>query len=606
MLAIYSRTSKNKVEGTDYSIDTQQKAGLNLAQQLGLKHEFYTDEGLSGTLGLEGREAFAYMLKDIKKGKISAVYCFDQSRIERNTDVWRFFAGECIINKVKFYIENKQVDFTDADSMLGFNLISLINSYYATLTSKKVKLANAEKVKKGKTHGMKPYGFKRDHENNYAIVEEEALHVRRMFELSLSGVGTYTIANIFNEEKIPTKFNKFKGDITRKDSYTNKKILFSKANVLWRGNVIYDMLINPIYKGIRIWNKDNIDERIETNIGVTIIDPDMWDAVNENLVKNKKNVGKKADYNYLLNGLILCGHCGNEVLGKKRMKGHDNAYKCKGKRPPHKTCTESRGLSLPKLENFIIQHLFKSKSLEQLLLEAPRNVSEAKELSLQINKLVDEKILLDKAVLKLARLIQDPELEDDDNFLQEYKKKKNKRVTIDDQIKRLQEKKSEIEFEHRNERTKSIIQQYVSDISFDDIKRLVHSLIQNITLVHEKDSNGGKHSILIEYKYYDEMSVFSTNWQALKWHWDTFKRKIASNEEQRKEDEDILEGLFDLFDIKNNSKLDLIESIRKSNLLDSEAKDSLIESLEKNDGFGIVTFMNEELILNPNDLILFD
>jgi site-specific DNA recombinase len=53
MLAIYCRTSKNKEEGTDYSIETQQQGGIKLASQLGLEYKFYIDEGMSGTLAIE-------------------------------------------------------------------------------------------------------------------------------------------------------------------------------------------------------------------------------------------------------------------------------------------------------------------------------------------------------------------------------------------------------------------------------------------------------------------------------------------------------------------------------------------------------------------------
>jgi site-specific DNA recombinase len=71
------------------------------------------------------------------------------------------------------------------------------------------------------------------------------------------------------------------------------------------------MLRNPIYKGIRRWND------LEINIP-GIIEPDLWDKTNKNIQKNKKNVGRKTDYHYLLNGIMFCGNCGKELRGKKR------------------------------------------------------------------------------------------------------------------------------------------------------------------------------------------------------------------------------------------------------------------------------------------------
>jgi site-specific DNA recombinase len=120
------------------------------------------------------------------------------------------------------------------------------------------------------------------------------------------------------------------------------------------------MIINPIYKGKRKWNKEYFD------IPESIIDPEFWDKVNLNLKKNKKNAGKKTRYHYLLNGLVYCGNCGNEYRGKKRLKGRDNAYKCKGKHSHYRTCEDSRGLSIPRLETFIIKHLFISRDFSVL------------------------------------------------------------------------------------------------------------------------------------------------------------------------------------------------------------------------------------------------
>jgi site-specific DNA recombinase len=516
MLAIYCRTSKNKEEGTDYSIETQQQGGLKLANQLGLEYKFYVDEGMSGTLAIDDRPSLADMMSDLKKGTISNIYCIDQSRIERNSIVWEIFSAECVTHKCKYYPNGIEFDLTNEESVFNSKLMSLVNSYYAKITSRKVKLANHNKTLKGKTHGLKPYGYKRDKDNNFEIFEEEAEHIRRMFDWSLQGIGSYTIANKLNEDGVPTKFNRFKGKIKRKNEYTNVVREFNKSDVKWRGNVIHDMLRNPIYKGIRVWNKNDIDRRIDIKIGVQIIDDDKWNKVNENLPKNIKNVGKRVEYNYLLNGIITCGHCGNEILGKKRPKANDKSYKCKGKRPPHKNCEDSRAISLPKLENFIIHHLFKTKNLKELLIEAPKS-----NLSIPLREKLERKkkemIGVDKQIERLIKLLKDPELEDDETFVDDYKSSKAKRIKIKSEIEDLQTKILELENEERNSRTKTLIETYTDDIQFDEIKRLVHSLIESIKIKHAKEEKSGYYMLIVKYKNYVEESFFTTNWKALSW-----------------------------------------------------------------------------------------
>ena len=74
--------------------------------------------------------------------------------------------------------------------------------------------------------------------------------------IPLKGIGAYTIANIFNSEGIATKFSgNFTGEITRKDKYTKTKTKYNKAKIMWRGNVISDIIKNKMYKGVREWQR---------------------------------------------------------------------------------------------------------------------------------------------------------------------------------------------------------------------------------------------------------------------------------------------------------------------------------------------------------------
>ncbi len=582
MLAIYCRTSKNKAEGTDYSIETQQQGGILLANQLGEEYKLYIDEGISGTLDIEVRPAFAELMSDIKKKKVTAVYCIDQSRIERNTDTWRFFVGECINVGCKFFPNGIELDLKNTDNLFFANLLSLVNSYYAAITSKKVKLANDNKAKVGKTHGLKPYGYDRDENNDYVINEKEAKQVRRFFELSLEGVGTYTIANLLNKEGVPTRFNQFKGKIRRTDKYTKNEKYFEKSNVKWRGNVILDMLRNPIYKGVRVWNKNDLDRRLDVDIKVAIISPELWDNVNNNLPSNKKNVGKKAEYHYLLNGLTFCAHCGNEVVGKKRLKGHDNAYKCKGKSQTLKNCPESRGLSLPKLENFIIKHLFESKELKRLLLEAPKNGTESTQLKKKLSGKLTDKEHLTKSIERIFELLTDPLLKEDSDLRKNYIANKDKMILLDRNIEDLRARITEVENQGRKKRIKSLLESYTSDIGFDELKKLIHSLIERIEIYHGKANGSGYFLIKIIYKQYKDISMFSTNHMAMKWNWETYYRSIAITEGDKQQDTELLKTHLKM---KGNKKVIIPKGFS---------------------GFETVTGMYSSITLSKDELVVFD
>jgi hypothetical protein len=391
-------------------------------------------------------------------------------------------------------------------------LMSVVNSFYAQLTSQKVKEANAKKVKEGKTHGLKPFGYTRDEKNNYVIFEEEAIHVRRMFELSLNGVGAYSIANILNSEGVPTKFKRnFEGIIKRRDPDTRKLKEFKKEDVIWRGNVISDMLRNPIYKGTRIWKmyevipeyengrskkiKRLIDQIVTTNHVPPIIDEDTWEKVQFNFEKNKKNVGPKDYYHYLLNGIVFCGKCSHEFRGKKRPKGNDFSYKCSNKRYPNALC-DNRGINIPKLESFIIRLLLTDKKSFLLFKNLPSKPAETEKIIESLERKNKELESISKKISKLIRWVtemdEDDELKEITNELSSLRQKKNR---ITDEIRLLKMRLNDESMGSFDEKLKEA-QKNVTKISsklhlpenFEIIKKLIKSLIESITVEYQNES----------------------------------------------------------------------------------------------------------------------
>ena len=520
MLGIYCRTSKSRID--KFTIENQKESGIRCANKLGLGFQFYVDDGISGTLDETIRGGLSDLFRDIKKGEITGVYCIDQSRIERDTRTWEFFVAICLNNNIKYYPGGSELDLDNITNRMYAQLMSVVNSYYAEITSKKVRLANALKAQDGKTHGMKPYGYKRNSKNEYEIDDEEGKHVARMFELSLAGNGAYTIANILNSEGVPTKYSKnFTGQIKRKDGYTHNTKYFDKKKVLWRGNVISDILKNPIYKGERIWKrhedkidfvdgkqvKDKFVTEVITATVPAIISSELWDRVQQNFAVNKLKVGRKDEYHYLLNGIIHCEKCGSEYRGKKRLKGRDNAYKCMGKRYPNSKC-DSRGLSIPKLESFVIRYLFVDKSYKQYLLDLPEQESGESKVKPVLDAKQKELVSISRKIQNLVTLASDTDDMSGIAELQAQLSKLNQnRNHLKDTISLLEKKLSE-ESQHNSK--EKIIRSMNSlspskksskiDAKFEDIKKLVHTLIEWISIKYIKESKGGSFEVKMKFK----------------------------------------------------------------------------------------------------------
>lgn len=572
MLAIYCRISKKKEEGQDKSIETQKNLGVKFANEKGWDYRFFVDEGLSGANDdIKARPAFAEMLDLIRKdNNYTSVFCIDQSRIERNSGIWNFFVGIMLTKNCKFYPDGKFFDLNIPENIMFAGMLSLTNQFYASLTSRKTKLANALNARQGKTHGQTAYGYQRSEDGFFEINQEEALVVERIFKLSLEGIGTYTIANKLNQDGIPTKFNRYQGLIKRKDEFTKKITTYKKENVKWRGNVLYDMLKNPIYKGIRMWK----DEEVKVP---AIIEVDFWEKVNKNLTDNKKNAGKREDYHYLLNGLIYCSDCGSELRGKKRLKGKDSAYKCKGRSNPE---CQSRGINIAKIETFIIHHLFISKELEKYLTLLPSDNGRTNILKENLLKHQANFKKVEKKIIRLRKLLIDDNLEDDEDLKNEYVSAKKNKENIQTNIEKIEKEIYESENDVAKSRLQNAIGSYEITASFEDTKKLVHSLIEEITIKHNKLGRGGYFKLEIKYRGFLESSVFMTRWQAMKWHWISRYRTSAITVEDLQDEMDRLKYIF-----KKN----------KVEFSDDDFKDfEGSETLEV--GLGVLQLQSEDLI----------
>ena len=520
MLAIYCRISKKKEEGKDTSIETQQSYGVAFADKHLMKYQIWADRGYSGQT--EDRPAFQEIIKKIKKGKIKAVWVLDQSRLERNEAIWVMFQTLILQHDVTYYINGNKYDITDEGIRLAASIMSSVNASYARTTSKKVKDSYASRVTAGKWVGLTPYGYTTNEKGLLVIEKYEAKVVKRIFDLSLAGSGAYTIANLLNAENVPTKYNRYKGTISKVDAYTRTVKEFSKESIKWRGNVISDMIRNPIYKGQWITNSGKENEIIRD--APVIINEELYDRVIANLEKNKKSVGKRAEYHYLLNGLIRCD-CGREMRGKKRLKGKDSAYKCGG------GTSNCRGMNIAKLETFIIHHLFISKGLEEFLTNQPKSGDAV--LNQLKSKFESRTVELRKIELKLKRLLMmsnDEDLKDDIDIKEEYKKAKKRKTELVETISNLEEEIYSIENNLATTRLSYVIANFTIDQPFDTIKRSVHTLVENIEVSF--DSSKRTFNMQIKYKGFDEISVFEVDTMLMKWRWLVYQRAQAYSEQQ--------------------------------------------------------------------------
>ncbi len=155
----------------------------------------------------------------------------------------------------------------------------------------KVRTALRRKAVRGEVLGRPPYGYRVGARNRLEVVDDEAVVVRYIFRLYLhEGLGIRMIARRLNEEGLRTR-----------------------RNQPWSMVSIRDILRNRAYLGTY--------QRLGVRVPGThpaLVSPDDFRHVQERLSERRTNYSPRKVSGFLLSGLLLCGYCGNRLIGVSR------------------------------------------------------------------------------------------------------------------------------------------------------------------------------------------------------------------------------------------------------------------------------------------------
>jgi site-specific DNA recombinase len=161
--------------------------------------------------------------------------------------------------------------------------------------------------------GQVPLGYRairEPHQARWEIDEPEAVIVRRIFALCLSGMTTYAVALQLSRERVLTRGN-------------GRRVL---QPGIWQASSVHRMLTNEAYTGRTYFNKyertGKTTRRVrprEEWLPITvpaIIDDATFEAVQRQLDRNRELSprNKKRDY-HLRGGRLRCGRCGRAMTG---------------------------------------------------------------------------------------------------------------------------------------------------------------------------------------------------------------------------------------------------------------------------------------------------
>lgn len=371
--ALYCRLSQeDEQQGESNSIKNQKSMLEKYAADHGfLNCRFYIDDGYSGVTF--DRPDFKRMIADMDAGKIGTIITKDLSRLGRDyLQTGTYLEIIFPQNNIRYIAVNDGVDSEKGNNEF-VGIRNYFNDYYAQDISKKIRSVKTAAMNRGeRTNGSVPYGYMLNPENKkqYVIDPETAPVVKRIFELSASGVGVAKILEILEDDHVlcpgmylfqKTGSRKGKPDPDRPYN--------------WSKNTIRRMLSNPEYLGATVCGKTySKSNKLKKRIPVpkdewkmfegtqeAIIDRKTWE-----LVRRKFDGRKKADKTGLTDkyaGYLYCAECGARLYINrcKSFSPSQVAYTC--------------GTYQTKGSKHCSYHYFRAVVLDQIILSRLREIT---------------------------------------------------------------------------------------------------------------------------------------------------------------------------------------------------------------------------------------
>ena len=311
-IAAYCRVSTDKDEQLS-SLAHQKEFFIEYAKRNG--HELfrlYADEGITGT-SLKRRDAFNRLMRDAQCGFFQSVVVKDISRLARNTVDFLVSIRELKAMGINVIFLNANMD-SMGDSEFILTLFSAMAQEESANLSKRTKFGKRLNAEKGRVP-QKLFGYDRIDNFTLAINPEEARIVRKIFSLyNERGLGCRTISLTLNRD----------GDKTK---YGND----------WNARGVRRVLVNPIYRGILVNHKYEIEDFLtgkQVNIPAdeqfyherpdwAIVSPEVFQKTQDIMASRRVKYDsgepfREARYSnkHIFSTLIKCEHCGRSFTRK--------------------------------------------------------------------------------------------------------------------------------------------------------------------------------------------------------------------------------------------------------------------------------------------------
>lgn len=262
---------------------------------------------------MEHRPAFQQMLTDMRAGKINYIVAYKLDRVTRSVRDLEVLISDLEKHNCYLVCDKDDVNTSTANGRFFVRMLTVLSQLEIEIVSERTKFGLTGAIKSGHIPNRCPLGYKR--EGKKMIIDETTKDlVIRIFNMYLEGKSYQTIANILNEEQIPT---------------------LTKAK--WKDSTIEKMINNKIYMGDyerfkRVGKEQGKEPVIYRDVVEPIISRAMFYEVQAQKEKNQRAFCR--DRVYIFMQKLICPKCGKLMTckgsgGKKKKYMYYHCTDCK-------------------------------------------------------------------------------------------------------------------------------------------------------------------------------------------------------------------------------------------------------------------------------------
>ena len=319
--ALYARLSHDdEKEGISGSIQNQRAILEAYAKDNHLPNpRFFFDDGYSGVTFT--RPAFMEIMELAEQGLVANLVVKDHSRLGRNRLVVGQLLEEDFVRlNVRYIAIMDNIDTANGISDI-VPLQDLFNEWHAKNTSDKVRRVVQSLGNAGIPLAFNPpFGYRKDPENkNRWIVDETAAEVvRRIFQMSVSGLGPTQIARRLKADHVMTP-SEYLRSIGGKPSvcpdqpcsWGTRTVVTILERQEYVGDTVNFRSMNPSFKQKKRLFRSREEWKIFPNTHPAIIDRETFSLV-QNLRQHRRRPTRTGIVS-MFSGLLYCADCGEKL-----------------------------------------------------------------------------------------------------------------------------------------------------------------------------------------------------------------------------------------------------------------------------------------------------